>query len=190
MGVDLNLWRPASENGSHNSKARILFVGGEFQRKGGDLLLQAFEHLPSGVAELRLVTHAKVTPQEGITVYNNMQPNSPELIALFQSCDVLVLPTQADTFGIVAVEASAAGLPVLMTDVGGVRDIVLDGETGFLLPPGDVDVLTERLRYLVARPDVRHRMGIAARAQAEAKFDAFKNGKKVADILLEVAAAI
>jgi glycosyltransferase involved in cell wall biosynthesis len=76
-----------------------------------------------------------------------------------------------------------------MTDVGGVSDIVVDGETGFLLPPDDVNVLTERLRYLVARPDVRHRMGIAARAQAEAKFDASKNGEKVADILLEVASA-
>lgn len=190
VGVDLNLWHPISDSESQDSTIRILFVGGEFQRKGGDLLLQAFQNLPSGAAKLSLVTRTKIAPQEGVTVYENMQPNSPELIALFQSCDVLVLPTQADTFGIVAVEASAAGLPVLMTDVGGVRDIVVDGETGFLLPPDDVDVLTERLRYLVAHADVRRRMGMAARAQAVAKFDASKNGKKVADILLEVAAAI
>ena len=189
IGVDINLWCPIQEN-NRQGPVRILFVGGDFYRKGGRLLLRAFRQLPPGAAELHIVTRMAIKPQENVTVHNHLQPNSPELISLFQSCDIFVLPTKADAFGIVAVEASAAGLPVLMTDVGGVRDIVVDGETGFLLPPDDVDVLTERLRYLVAHADVRRRMSIAARAQAVAKFDASKNGKKVADILLEVAAAI
>jgi glycosyltransferase involved in cell wall biosynthesis len=188
IGVDLDLWCPAWPN-KREKPVRILFVGGEFKRKGGDLLLQAFRQLAPETAELVLVTRSPVAAVEGVTVYHNLQPNSPELVALFKSCDIFVLPTQADTFGIVAVEAAATGLPVLMTDVGGVRDVVIDGETGFLLPAGgDVQALIERLRYLVEHAGVRRRMGQAARAHVEAHFDAQKNGKKVADILLEVAA--
>ncbi|MFZ0547941.1 MAG: glycosyltransferase family 4 protein [Candidatus Promineifilaceae bacterium] len=184
-GVDINCWHPASERVGRDS-VRILFVGGEFQRKGGQLLLEAFRGLPKGAAELVLVTRSEVPHEENIRVYNNLQPNSEELISLFQSCDMFVLPTKADTFGIVAVEASATGMPVLMTDVGGAGDIIVDGETGFLLTSGDVDELTDRLRFLIENTDARDRMGAAARKRAEECFDARKNGKKIADILLEV----
>ena len=189
IGVDLAFWRPPPERPQHDP-VRILFVGGEFERKGGPLLLQAFQQLPPGAAELVLVTGSKVTPQENITVYNHLRPNSLELLTLYQSCDIFALPTKADTFGIVAVEAGATGMPVLMTDIGGVRDIVIDGETGFLLPPNDVNVWVERLQFLVERADARRRMGTAARLRAEECFDARKNGKRVADILLESVAAL
>ena len=185
IGLDINKWCP-SDNSSRGV-VKILFVGADFFRKGGDLLLDAFHDLPSGHAELVIVTRTTLPEQEGIKIYNDLQPNTPELVALFQSCDIFVLPTKADAFGIVAAEASATGLPVLMTDVGGASDIVVDGETGFLLPLEDVLVLTERLKFLIMHENIRRRMGAAARARAEQCFDARKNGKKVADILLEVA---
>lgn len=184
VGVDLTVWQP-DHTKRDSDIVRILFVGGEFERKGGSLLLEAFQQLPSNTAELIIVTRSNITPQDGVTVYNHLQPNSPELVHLFQSCDLFVLPTKADTFGIVAVEASATGLPVIMTDVGGVRDIVLDGETGFLLPPGDGRALTEWLTYLVNSREVRQRMGVAARQHAKRHFDFQKNGKRVADVLLD-----
>ena len=106
--------------------------------------------------------------------------------SLFRSCDVLVLPTKADAFGIVAAEASACGLAVIMSDVGGARDIVVEGETGYLLAPGDLDLLVKRLSTLARDPDLRRRMGRAARARAQARFDAKKNGKKVVDTLVDV----
>jgi glycosyltransferase involved in cell wall biosynthesis len=103
IGVDTNLWRPLQEN-NRQGRIRILFVGGDFYRKGGSLLLRAFRQLPSGASELHIVTRTAVEPQENITVHNHLQPNSPELVSLFQSCDIFVLPTKADAFGIVAVE--------------------------------------------------------------------------------------
>ena len=166
---------------------RILFVGYEFRRKGGETLLRAFRALPPGAAELHLV-HRPPTPEgDGIFLHTKLKPNSPELIALYQNADVLVLPSEADTFGIVAVEASAAGIPAIVTDVGGVASVVADGVTGFVIQPGDVATLVERLRLLAADPAQRRRMGIAARQRAEARFDMQKITARTVEIILEAA---
>ena len=116
-----------------------------------------------------------------------VKPNSPELIARYQSADVFVLPSEADTFGIAAVEASAAGIPVIVTDVGGVASVVADGVTGFVIQPGDVATLVERLRLLTTDPVLRRRMGIAARQRAEARFDMRKITARTIEIILEAA---
>ena len=121
-----------------------------------------------------------------MATYGNMQPNSPELIALCQSCDAFVLPTRAEAFGIAAVEATALGLPVIGTAVGGLPDIVAEGETGYVIPPGDVDALAAHLRRLAEDSALRQRMGRAARQRAEERFDARKNAARVIGVLEEV----
>lgn len=183
-GVDLDVWKPAPVE--HVGPVRILFVGGDFHRKGGDELLAAFRTLPTGSAELLLVTRTELPSERGVTVYHDMRPNSPELITLYQSCDVFALPTKAEAFGIAAVEASATGLPVLATGVGGLTDIVIDGETGCLFPPGDVRALTDHLRCLVADRNLRRRLGRGARAWAEELFDARRNASRMATLLEQI----
>jgi glycosyltransferase involved in cell wall biosynthesis len=182
-GVDVDFWQPGTKE--QGDKVRVLFVGGDFYRKGGEDLLAAFRPLADKV-ELILVTRSSVPTQEGVTVYQDMRPNSPELVALCQSCDLFVLPTRAEAFGIAAVEASAVGLPVIGTAVGGLGDIVVDGETGFLLPPGDVQTLTQRLQQLVEQKTLRQQMGQAARKRVEQGFDARKNAARIAHILQEL----
>jgi glycosyltransferase involved in cell wall biosynthesis len=167
---------------------QILFVGGDLARKGGEDLLAAFRALAPGSAELHLVTRAPLPPEPGVRVYNDLRPNSPELIALYRACDLFVLPTKAEAFGIAAVEASAAGLPVIATAVGGLTDIVIDGETGLHMPPGDVAMLTRHLRLLIEDPALRRRLGLAARARAEARFDARVNAARIVDLLQEIVA--
>lgn len=184
-GVDLQRWTPRHKDGT--GPLRMLFVGGDFYRKGGQLLLDAFRALPPGTAELFLVTRSEIPNDHGITVYRDMQPNAPELIKLFQSCDLFVLPTEAEAFGIAAVEASAAGLPVIATAVGGLRDIVLDGETGFLLQPGDVHGMRECLSLLAQDGHRRIQMSRAARSHAEMHFDARQNACRLVTILREAA---
>lgn len=186
-GVDTKVWCP-DPNKKSDGVLRILFVGGDLYRKGGQLLLDAFEALPAGSAELHLVTRTPYVPQqEGITVYHNMTPNSPDLIALYQSCHVFVLPTKAEAFGIAAVEASATGLPVIGTRIGGLTDIVVDNETGFLIEPDDKAGLIKKLHLLAVNPPLRQRLGETARARAEQYFDAEKNAARVAKILQKVA---
>ena len=126
---------------ARNGRFKILFVGGDFYRKGGAILLQAFRALPDGLVELHIVTRSDVPAAEGIHIYRDMQPNTVELLSLYHQCDAFVLPTGADAFGLVLVEAMACGLPVVTTRVGGVAEVVADGETGYLVQPGDGEAL-------------------------------------------------
>ncbi len=184
-GIDLDVWRPAEK---HNSgPIRILFVGGDFYRKGGDLLLNAFKQLPAGDVELHLVTRSAIPDSGGTIIYSHMLPNSPELVRLYQECDIFVLPTHAEAFGIAAAEAAAAGLPVIATAVGGLTDVVLHGETGYLIPPGSTIELTARLAALMEDSTLRRQMGQAARIRAESQFNAKNNASRVIEILQEIA---
>lgn len=187
-GVDIEKWRPAPENRGRTTP-RILFVGGDLARKGGDLLLDAFRGLPPGLAELVLVTRTAVPTEPGVTVYNHLRPNSPELVALYQSCDLFVLPTRAEAFGIAAVEAAATGLPVVATQVGGLPEIVAEGETGFLVAPDDARALRARLNPLLENTPLRLQMGHAARQRVLARFDARRNAARIVEILRETAVA-
>lgn len=181
-GVDTSVWRPAPKP-EGQGPVRILFIGGDFYPKGGGLLLEAFRSLPEGTAELVLVTRSALEPAPGIHVHNNMKPNTPELIALAQSCDLFVLPTVAEAFGIAAIEASAVGLPVITTQLGGLKDVVIEGQTGFLIPAQDGAALSDRLNRILSDPDLRLRMGQTARAHVEANFDARKNVGRLIEIV-------
>lgn len=186
-GVDLTLWRPIEQKTA--STPRILFVGGDFERKGGGKLLSAFRRLPENAAELHIVTRSAVPPERGVYVHHGMRPNSPELIALYSQSDVFVLPTEAEAFGIAAIEACAVGLPVIATRTGGLVDIVEEGENGFLLPPGDQDGLFKSLSLLTGEPELRRTMGSASRKRAESRFDAAVNARRVAQLLDDAAQA-
>jgi glycosyltransferase involved in cell wall biosynthesis len=182
VGVDLELWRPDPARASVADDT-------DAEDAVQDTFLRAFRALPPGTAELHLAAWPPAPEGEGIFLHTKMKPNSSELIALYQSADVFVLPSEADTFGIVAVEASAAGVPAIVTDVGGVASVVADGVTGFVIEPGDVATLVERLRLLAADPALRWRMGRAARQRAEARFDMRKITARTIEIILEAAQA-
>jgi glycosyltransferase involved in cell wall biosynthesis len=186
-GVDLQRWQPGAA--VSGERLRILFVGGDLYRKGGDTLLKAFRALPAESAELHIVTRTRIEPETGVRVYYDLKPNSPELMSLYQSSHVFALPTAAEAFGIAAIEAGASGLATIATAVGGLVDIVADGETGYLIPAGDVVALRERLVRLTDDEALRMRLGRAARARAEQRFDAQRNAERIVAHLLEAAAA-
>jgi D-inositol-3-phosphate glycosyltransferase len=133
---------------------------------------------------LDIVTHAAVEPRPYVQVHR-LGPNTPELRALYRAADLLVLPTKADCFGHVAVEAMACGTPVLMTDIGGAPDIVVPGETGWLMEsPAELEAALERA---VEAPEQLWRMGEAARERAERLFDGRANDARLADLILQLA---
>lgn len=91
-----------------------------------------------------------------------------KMASLYGAVDVFTLPsTWQEPFGIVIVEAMAMGLPVVATQVGGIPEIILDGETGFLVPPADSKALADAFRKLADDPDLRQRMGAAGKVRSE-----------------------
>ena len=88
-----------------------------------------------------------------------------DVAPFYAAFDAMILPSINEGTPVSAIEALAAGRPVVATRVGGVPDVVREGEDGFLVDPGDVDALAERLAQLAADPDLRERLGAAGRAR-------------------------
>jgi len=175
-GVDTTSFAPGTRD---HARPRILFVGGDFVRKGGDLLLEIYRKHLRGCADLILVTREHVSEEPGVTVHRNVAANSDELRALYATSDVFVLPTRAECYALVCMEALASGVPIVTTRVGGLRDMVLEGQTGHLVDVDDGHTLARSLLSLCLEPDKRAQMSSAARADALKRFDATKNAKKL-----------
>jgi D-inositol-3-phosphate glycosyltransferase len=94
----------------------------------------------------------------------------PEVVGLLRSADVVVAAPRQDPSGVVALEAMAHGLPVVASAVGALADVVVDGITGRLVPPGDVPALALALRELVADPTQRDAFGIAGADRVQARY--------------------
>jgi glycosyltransferase involved in cell wall biosynthesis len=198
-GVNSREWERPAARRPHKNTAKILFVGGDLERKGGLLLLQAFRNLRqqgaiaingNGTAvdvELHLVTKTNVPAEANLFVYNDMQANSPALKQLYYDCDIFCLPTYGDCLPMVLSEAGAAGLPAVTTCVAAIPEIVQDGVTGFLVPPGDVAALTAALHGLIANPELRIRQGQQAVERVRQKFDAEENALRLLELLKGVA---
>ncbi len=157
---------------------RILFVGNLIPRKGLHTLLDALAKLP--VNSWRLDVVGGVNPIDGYTksiltmireagigeqVHLLGTLGNPELPKLLARSHVLAVPSQYEGFGIVYLEALAAGLPVIASTAGAAHEIVTPGETGFLVAPGDASAITAALTALHTDRDLLARMGHAAQAR-------------------------
>jgi glycosyltransferase involved in cell wall biosynthesis len=187
-GVRLDRFRPPPSGRPLGGLPRLLFVGGNFERKGGYDLLAAMERL-GAVAELDVVTAAPLasTPP-GIRVHVGLRHDSAELFGLYQRADVFVVPSRGDVYGLVYPEAMACGLPVVACDIGAVRELVIPGETGLLVPPGSPGELATALRTLIHDPDLRASMGMRGLRLARDEHDADRTCAEIVDLMREVSA--
>jgi len=110
-------------------------------------------------------------------------------LAAFRQADVYCLPSYFENLPVSIIEGMAAGLPVVATDIAGVPEEVLEGETGFMVPPGDVPALADRLARLLGDPDLRARLGAAGRARAQACFDNEVVVTRLVDLWRQVASS-
>jgi len=164
----------------------ITFTGNSMDRKGGSALLRAFRSRLRGSCVLNLVTPEPVPTEPGVRVFNDFTPGDPRLVALLARSVVFVLPSEIDKSPYSVLEAMFAGLPVVTTAVGGIPEMVLDGETGLLIPPGDEAAIADAVERLLGDDDLRIAMGEAARARAHSRFDARKT---TADLIRVIAEA-
>jgi len=171
-GVDSTLWEPTRPRPTGRRPVRILFVGGDFRRKGGDLLVEVYRQRLRQVAEIDFVTRSDAfEPEPGLRIHSGLGPNDPRLIELYREADIFVLPTRADCFSMAGMEAMAAGMPVVTCPVGGVAELFTDGEQGIFVPPDDGLALGEAVSALASDVHRRLTMGAAARALALSRYD-------------------
>ena len=172
-GVDLSLWsvnRP--DVALEHRAARLLFVGGDFRRKGGEVLLRCTA--AAGVEwELDIVTRDPVDARgiPNVRVHKGIKSGTEEHTALYRRADMFVLPTQGDCSPWAITEAMAMQLPVISTTVGAIPELVIHGETGLLVPPESPGALVDAIRSLAADPERRRAMGRAGRHRVERYFD-------------------
>lgn len=105
--------------------------------------------------------------QDDVRFLGKQQPVE-EILSI---ADVFLMPSETETFGLAALEAMACGVPVVASDIGGLPELILDGETGFLCPHKDIDAFTEKTAVLLGNSDRRMAMAGASRARAVDKFD-------------------
>jgi glycosyltransferase involved in cell wall biosynthesis len=185
-GVDLEKWKSA-RGAEAQRPVKLLFVGGDFRRKGGETLLQAFRDSLREDCELDIVTRepVDVSGLDNVRVHHGLGPNTPELMALYARADIFAFPTLGDVLPLAIMEAMASGLPVITTAVGAVSEQIEHGVTGFLIPPADASALAEAILRLIRDPLLRGTMSAAARRAADLKFNAATNYRQVLAVCKE-----
>ncbi|MES2460795.1 MAG: glycosyltransferase family 4 protein [Armatimonadota bacterium] len=189
-GIDLAVWDDRSERLRDMDAVRLLFVGGDFERKGGRTLLDAWTRLPDAarrVSRLDVVTRTWSEAEEqrvraergediaGVVVHRGVEPNSPVLRELFRQADLFVFPTRGDCLPLAVLEAMAAGLPVITTRVGALPEAVRHQETGWIVPVDDSEALAGAMMTLIQETTLRQTLGARANETARERFDAARN---------------
>ena len=151
----------------------ILFVGNDWVRKGGRVLLQAFAQVRARVPGAQLVLVGTPPPetidQPGVQVLGRVHDRA-EIARLYSRAAVFAMPSFFDPFPLVVIEAMGFGVPVVASRSCGIPEIVVDGGTGLLVDAGSVDELADELTTLLRDPDRARAMGLAGRARVEQHF--------------------
>jgi glycosyltransferase involved in cell wall biosynthesis len=190
-GIATELWNFPARSPDPVWPVNLLFVGGDFPRKGGDTLLAAFQNLPAGAnARLHIVTKTEGAGEgvKNVAVYRGLSPNSEPLRRLFAEADLFVFPTRGDCLPLAVMEALAAGLPVITSAVGALPEAVRHGETGWVVPPDDAEALAGALSTLIRDAPLRRQLSIRARETALERFDAATNYRRLIETVKSVAA--
>lgn len=178
-GVDPTLFQIVSHNQPGH---RLLYTGRLAAAKGLPILLQSLARLKSTHPDLVLTIvgdGADRAALEEMTIDLELTGNvkfvgyksQAEVREAMQQTDVFVLPSFAEGVPVSLMEAMAAGVPVVTTQIAGVSELVENGVSGYLVPPGDVASLADRIQTLLDNPELRSQFGVAGRAKVEKEFD-------------------
>jgi glycosyltransferase involved in cell wall biosynthesis len=177
LGVDTERFKPGVEQKSNYTALQpftFIFVGAGSARKGFDLILESMERLLSEGLSFRLsvagiIDRSLLSRRE--RVLNNIREyemvSHNELPSVLRSAQCLLLPSRFDAFGLVVPEAMACGVPAIVSDMVGAKELIEEGHNGFIVPSENSDALVERMRWCISNATSVHSMSTAARAAAE-----------------------
>jgi glycosyltransferase involved in cell wall biosynthesis len=157
----------------------ILLVGAPWYLKGADTLIEAFKRLSGDFPEVRLKVLGFYPDSQQLEALIGGSPKievlksrtNPEALELISRAIIFASPSRCEGSPRVVVEAMAAGVPVVGSDVGGIPYLVQDGQNGFVVPVGDAVALEGRLRQLLLDRELRERMGKKGYELAHTEFD-------------------
>ncbi|GBD02322.1 GDP-mannose-dependent alpha-(1-6)-phosphatidylinositol monomannoside mannosyltransferase [bacterium HR18] len=193
--MDTSFFHPCPEQVEYG---RVLYVGRLIELKGLPFLIEALAPLAAEFPELSLVVIGDGPRRQDYEEFARKllgdrvkflgaQPKEVvrkemQKAYLFSMPSVTMFSGEAETFGMVYLEAQACGTPVVAFSSGGVPEVVLNGETGFLSPERDVEALRKSIRYLLRSREVRDEFGRAAARHVREKFELSKLNRKLENL--------
>jgi glycosyltransferase involved in cell wall biosynthesis len=178
-GIDTAHFASAGENLALEGAPRLLVVASLTQEKGIEVLLRAMLFVAPEFPDARLYlvgdgplrpTLERLTGELGLETWVRFVGIQRDVRPFFAACDLALLPSLREGLGLAAIEAMAAGRAVVASSTGGIPEVVAEGETGLLVPPGDAQALAGAVISLLHNPERRRRMGAAGRQRALASF--------------------
>lgn len=174
-GVELDAFRDATPaDDLPGTRPRVVMVGRLADGKGHSILLDAVSSLRDTEMSVCIVGDGPLYADLEQAIAERELVDSvfltgfrDDVARVLAASDVLVLPSFREGTPRVITEAMASGLPVVATDIAGIPEQVADGESGYLIPPGDADALAGRLAELLSNPERRDQMGTHGRERAE-----------------------
>ena len=176
----------------YTKQKTILYAGALSARKGYADLINAFAKIACKHNEWNLVFAGNGEIEDGKMLANELGIekqcmflgwiSGEEKDKVFKESSIFCLPSYAEGFPMAVLDAWAYGLPVVTTPVGGIPDIVVDGENGLLFNPGDVDALAAKLEQLIKNADLRKTLSEEAKKLADTTFNAATIAQRLADI--------
>ena len=189
--VNTKLFKPGIFKGTFPA---VLFCGRLVPEKGLDDLIIAMsgldaELLVAGSGDTQY--YQSLATMAGTQVKFLGEIKHSELNRFLSQGSVLVLPSVPtqnwiEQFGVIIIEAMACGLPVICSDTGSTRDIIVDGETGYLFPPKSWDILRFQIKSILGSFGLRNEMGTQGRRRVERLFSSDVVGKKLAGVYLSL----
>jgi len=196
MGADVDVIRPLSAAVTREP-GRILFVGRLVDKKGVEVLIRALRGLAGGY-EARVVGDGplraeleRLAAELPVTFVGTV--GREQLAAEYGAAAVAVFPSVRATSGdqdglpVAMLEAMSAGCAVVASDLPGISEAVVDGESGLLVQAGSVDQLRDALDRVLAEPDLRKRLGAGAASRAD-QFSVAEVGRRYCELLTAVLA--
>jgi len=177
-GIDIDLYAARSESTTSSEVVRIITVARAVPIKRLDVLLSAIASLDPGLLfELVIVGDGPLLGDlqrqaDELGVGNSVRflGHRDDVPRLLSESDIYTQVSDSEGLSISVLESMAAGLPAVITDVGGNKELVKDGTTGFIVQPGDVQAVSQRLSKLIEGPGKRVDFGRAAQAKARQTF--------------------
>jgi len=169
-GIDCSRFKPAFANKTDHTN---IFMAGRVndKLKGFESLRKACNILHDKNLDFRLYITTNLHFEEPY-IKSTGWLSQEELAKLYEFMDICVVPSiWQEPFGIVALEGMASGKPVVATNVGGLKTIIEDGISGFIMEPDEPESIAAKLESLIKNPDMRKKMGEAGRRRAEEKYD-------------------